>query len=475
MEFERSLFRVYQHMLLCRPLQTASYRAERLFPWLFCVVAGAFVWMHGTYTGRACCLDPLLRHTVLWNATGQNWDVSDDTSLSIQVVEDEAVLAFYRFVVDPEILMLRPGLSQTHGFEAINVSLPLSCLAPSEPLRIALRHLDGALNAVVATELAYTLHGRGILASVAPPPSAPDRVREEARVIDDEDVRSRGIRRVLAWSADRVTPSGFLATLSYKIFVLARSVIACFLLSSGTGLFLRTAVSCSAALIFVISTTRDTLTNAPRFLRRTRAWSLVRSFPWVGLHSEVLSHNGRSPQPLYKARVSFLVLQAFIYISCTVSWHILLFRPTTPEDFTEGVFNIYFLVEFFNLIFVRTPQAVVFFPKLVTGCVIMLHFYTYYELCPFYGLALSVCSVAVAWAMVFSINHFEAPARHADPFSLMTPTAAHPRSAYLLQLSSTWALEGAPLWTMFFPPSFPESLPAAATRHLADEELGMAL
>eukprot|EP00933_Yihiella_yeosuensis_P035197 TRINITY_DN28682_c0_g1_i1.p1 TRINITY_DN28682_c0_g1~~TRINITY_DN28682_c0_g1_i1.p1 ORF type:complete len:238 (-),score=21.53 TRINITY_DN28682_c0_g1_i1:91-711(-) len=198
--------------------------------------------------------------------------------------------------------------------------------------------------------------------------------------------------------------------------------------------------------------------------------ALARSFPWVGVHVEVLRRSGRSLWPLFRAHCSFLFIQSFAYLSCNLSWRFLLYRKSSPEGFEEGIFSLLSGVELFNLIFVRSAGSAKLFPRCVACSVVYLHFYLFCSLYPFHELAFFVCAAVIIYAMVYCLNNFEDQALRADPFSNTTPTVAHPRALYLPMLSPSWTLEVAPLWTMFYPPDPPSSYPEEAMRHIQSEE-----
>merc|ERR1719343_693373 len=94
----------------------------------------------------------------------------------------------------------------------------------------------------------------------------------------------------------------------------------------------------------------------------------------------------------------------------------------------------------------------------------------YCSLYPFHTLALTTCMATCGYIMVYCLNHFEEPALRGDPFAHTTPTAAHPRALYMPQLSPSWTLESAPLWSMFYPPEPASDYPAEAMRHISEEE-----
>eukprot|EP00438_Fugacium_kawagutii_P024422 Skav203303 [mRNA] locus=scaffold2587:14348:16115:- [translate_table: standard] len=116
---------------------------------------------------------------------------------------------------------------------------------------------------------------------------------------------------------------------------------------------------------------------------------LARSFPWIGIHVDVLRTGGRRLTPLFRSHVLFLLIQSFAYLSCNLAWRFLVYRKSSPEGFEENIFSLCSMVELFNLIFIRSVQSAGLYPKVVMASL--------------------------------------EPALRGDPFSNSTPTAAHPR------------------------------------------------
>merc|ERR1719353_205192 len=278
-----------------------------------------------------------------------------------------------------------------------------------------------------------------------------------------------------AWLAEQVESASphegrsFLMSFVRKALILLKACITFLLISSITGFFIRVAVNGSAVLMFPIAMVLQQI-GAERMSLRV----LIRSFPWIGVHVEILRRAQRPLAPLFRSHFIFLFIQSFAYLSCNLAWRLILYRKSTPDGFEERVFSFCSVIELFNLIFVSSVSSTSVFPKLATGCMVYLHFYIFCSLYPFHMLAFGVCTSTCVYIMVYCLNHFEEPALRADPFSLTTPTAAHPRSAYMPQLSPSWTTESAPLWTMFYPPEHPDAYPVEAMRSMQNEEYQMA-
>lgn len=135
---------------------------------------------------------------------------------------------------------------------------------------------------------------------------------------------------------------------------------------------------------------------------------LARSFPWIGIHVDVLRTGQRAVWPLFRSHMLlarivealipygfqtgkyvlftvtkgsdldqwcphqrlFLLVQSFAYLSCNLAWRFLLYRKSSPEGFEENIFSLCSLVELFNLIFVRSVHSAGFYPKVVTASIV---------------------------------------------------------------------------------------------------------
>jgi len=508
MEFERALFRIHQRTLHSESLRKARLHAERWLPWVILLFALCLVFVHSTFVGKARCLPIAMRRAGLWNTTLES-DVllsvsvveqasgdDDELAISLQMAATDSVatraesrngareaqasgdhdinvqaerarvveqsegmlqptqnvIVAYRFTLDREIALLRPALLAKHSFKVHNVTISDRCLAPSRVLRDVLKLFD-AFDGIVINELAYTLRSRGYL----------ERMEGDAKV------------ESWAWSADQVESAApnegrtLVMALVRKVLVFLKAGITFLLISSITGFFIRVAVNGSAVLMFPIAMILQQV-DAERMPLRV----LIRSFPWIGVHVEILRRAQRPLAPLFRSHFIFLFIQSFAYLSCNLAWRLILYRKSTPDGFEERVFSFCSVIELFNLIFVRSVSSTSVFPKLATGCMVYLHFYIFSALYPWHMLAFGVCTSTCVYIMIYCLNHFEEPALRADPFLLTTPTAAHPRSLYMPQLSPSWTTESAPMWTMFYPPEQPHTYPDEALRPMQNEEYQMA-
>mmetsp|Transcript_47305 Transcript_47305/g.112424 ORF Transcript_47305/g.112424 Transcript_47305/m.112424 type:complete len:472 (+) Transcript_47305:100-1515(+) len=470
MEFERALFRIHQKALLTGPLRRLRLQLERVLPLFIAVQIVVLVALHRAYVGQSNCLPQVLQHAGLWNDTLSQPVLADDAVLFLSLSSGDGItdltfvektpnssvvfsesnsLALYRFALDRELAQLRKGVFQRHNFEVHNVSLSVNCLAPYGPLAQALQVFD-AWDGLVINELAYGFHSRGFL----------------ERLQNDETLEA------WAWTEDQVESQGHSLVLSLlrKAMLLLSASLSFGLISAVTGLFIRIAVHGSAVLMFPMALAAQYLGMSTS---RMSLHILSRSFPWIGVHVDVLRAGNRPLWPLFRSHLVFLLIQSFAYLSCNLAWRFLLYRKSAPEGFEENIFSLCSVIELFNLIFVRSVPTAALYPKVVAAAVVYLHFYILSSLYPFHGLMLMLCTSVCVYTMVYCLNHFEEPALAADPFSHSTPTSAHPRALFLPLLSPSWTLEAAPLWTMFYSAEPGSAFPEDAMRHIQSEEYNM--
>jgi len=507
MEFERALFRIHQRAILSDSVRKVRLRAERILPWCVAGLSVLLLPLHSSYVGQASCLPTALQEAALWDEAAGTASVAEDVILAlylvdgnglldvrwqgldagspqgalhpegvltqgasatsqsglsgtgenstgrwqppeVRIVPSESIVTLYRFALDRELTMMKEETLKNHNFRVHNITVPVSCLAPSIFIRVAFTALD-AFDGLVVNELAYTLRSRGYL----------ERMDGSSKV------------EAWAWSAEQVEAANpkegrsVVASFFRKVMIMMKSVIAFLLISAITGFFIRVAVNASAVLMFPLAAFAQSMGST-----RLSTGVLTRSFPWIGVHVEVLRRAGRPLWPLFRSHIIFLMLQSFAYLSCNLAWRFILYRKSSPEGFEERIFSFCSILELFGLIFVRSANSIAVFPKLAFASMVYLHFYLFCSLYPFHNLALAICACVCGYVMAYCLNHFEEPALRADPYVPTTPTASHPRAMYMPQLSPSWTLESAPLWTMFYPLEPPNSFPEQALRAISNEE-----
>eukprot|EP00928_Gymnodinium_smaydae_P069594 TRINITY_DN5316_c0_g2_i1.p1 TRINITY_DN5316_c0_g2~~TRINITY_DN5316_c0_g2_i1.p1 ORF type:complete len:537 (+),score=132.92 TRINITY_DN5316_c0_g2_i1:73-1611(+) len=508
MEFERALFRVHQRTLQAESTRKVRLAAERVLPWAILGFGLALTVLHSEYVGQAQCLPRALRRAGLWNETSGAPSLPDDAVLALVIVPDsesyvqdeeallgdgvtlhmraaaaggaagakqgaaataggssgselqralqDGALARYRFAVDRDLMLLRASVFKAHGFRMLNVTVQEGCFMGSLVWRGLFRLFD-VYDVIVINELAYTFRSKGYL----------ERFSGDARV--GWEAKSR--LESWAWSAEQVEaasplqPRWLLPAAVRKALLLAKAAAAVLLISATTGYFIRVAVNGSAVLMFPMAIAAQRYGSG-----RVSIGLLTRSFPWIGVHIEVLRRAGRPLGPLFKSHLTFLFLQSFAYLSCNLAWRFVIYRKSSPEGFEERIFSFCSLLELYNLLFVRSGSTIAVFPALSCAAMVYLHFYLFCSLYPFHTLAFGMCACVCLYVMAYCLNHFEEPALRGDPYLFTTPTLLHPRACYMPQLSPSWSLESAPLWTMFYPLEPPGAFPEEASRHLVGEE-----
>ncbi|CAK0845408.1 unnamed protein product, partial [Prorocentrum cordatum] len=446
----------------------------------------------GEYVGHARCLPEALRHAGLWNATSGAAELAEDALLGLFLVDGDAVLglrmrsgpppgvenataaagtaaqagarggvwvdadstvSWYKFAFDREVILLRPKVFETHSFSMYNVTVSERCLVPSPLLGEAFR-LFGGYDTIVINELAYTFRSRGYLKRADP--------------LGGGDIES------WAWSEEQVEDDGGPAESRSVAAALARKL----------------ALVGKASLAFLLRVRHHRLLHPHRRQRlrghhvpgghgRPRAGN--RSWPRAARGADAQlpvdrgarggAAAGWAPHVAAVPGAPRLPAPAVVRLPVLQlgwgAWKFILYRKSSPDGFEERVFSFCCALELFNLIFVRTASSARVFPRLAWACMVYFHFYMP-RLYPFHWMALATCATTMTYVMVYCVNNFEEPALRGDPFDHSTPTAVHPRALYVPQLSPSWALEAAPLWTMFYPPEPPSSFPPEAMRYISE-------
>lgn len=502
MEFERSIFRIHQRTLACEPLRRLRVRGEQVLPWITGFLVLWLYTLHVNYVGQHPCLAPALRRAGLWNSSSGVTKVPVDLTLKIvltdgvsfsdegfslqqepgagrgaheggiaggrvEVVNEnvtmdlpadapfdvDTAVASYMFAFDREILAMRETLLDIHNFPVRNVTIPLECVASSSIMRTALRVFDWWDN-IIINEIAYTFRSRGHVQRQNPGTGSP--------------MESWGWTQEQVEETSPEVPRNLVVALLRKLVLVFNASFSFMLVSAITGLFIRLAVNGSAALMFPMAMIMHRFGTS-----HVDGAILVRSFPWIGVYVEVLRRANKPLFPLFLAHLAFLGIMSFAYLACNLAWRVIIYQKSMPQDFEEQLFSLCSALELFNLIFVRSMKSASLFPRLACAAVVYTHYYIFASLYPFHSLALVTTASFLFYVMFFCLNNYEEPSLLADPFSPTTPTYAHPRALYMPQLSPSWTVESAPLWTMFYPPDPPQEYNTEAMRSITAEEHGV--
>jgi len=247
---------------------------------------------------------------------------------------------------------MRKAVFESHSFKVYNISIPERCLAPGIAVGSFLRLFD-AFDGVVINELAYTFRSRGFL----------------ERVAGGKELES------WAWTKDQVESASpevdrsLFASFERKVFLFIHAAGTVALISAVTGLFIRVAVNGSAVLMFPAAAAMQACGSG---LGRMSPRMLTRSFPWIGIHVELLREVGIPTWPLFRSHMVFLCLQSFAYLSCNLAWRLIIYKQSSPEGFEERIFSFCSALELFNLIFVRSFTSAMVFPKFAVACMVAL-------------------------------------------------------------------------------------------------------
>merc|ERR1711871_329445 len=109
------------------------------------------------------------------------------------------------------------------------------------------------------------------------------------------------------------------------------------------------------------------------------------------------------------------------------------------------------------MVYVRSKLSIRFFPRLTLVYFVAFHLYFFETLYGFTLLALFVCFMAMAHAMVYFVREAEVPSLVAGIL-----TEERPRAMSMHIHTPSWRVALPPYWTLFYMMDTPGGLPSAA-------------
>lgn len=237
---------------------------------------------------------------------------------------------------------------------------------------------------------------------------------------------------------------------------LMRALGSYLLISNITALMCRVSITSSAAVLISLQTCCGTC-------ERNEATQLMLfySFPWIGQSLYALRSSGRRSAGLLLAYFTMFVAFYFMYACCYFVWTLMVFNHILPQGLDDNFFTLLNMLEFFSLIFLRSKRSIAYFPRFIGGAVVM---FILYRLNHFYGFLGWAFMALLFWGislMLFVVGCFE----HSAFYSLSRPpTYDSPRLTYQPLLRSTSI--SPELWTIFYP--------VASAAHFTSREMQQA-
>ena len=273
-----------------------------------------------------------------------------------------------------------------------------------------------------------------------------------AVVFAEEEGIMRNVNTEELWSWRKREIAGYQEerfNVLWAVLKLIRGLFLFFIVSSISALVCRLAIIGSAGLIMSLDSCLRLFnaSHAPRMM-------LYYSFPWIGQPAYALQQSGRSPTPVISSFVYMLLTLYFMYACCYLMWTPMIFGHVFPKGIDDDFYTFVSFVEFFSLIYVRTKESVVFFPR-VTGLFILVFFmYRFNHFYGFLNLAFKAMVFLTIAAVALTLRLYESKA--IDPLlpnSDDSLSSDNVRQVYHAVFSRSTGGELPELWSLFYPVS----------------------
>ena len=429
MEFERSMFRIYERVLKSENFDLWTKILSITFSVLsfFCFLSLAY--FHIAFVGDTSAVskaisDQLLNHTKCYRSLELNLTLygkschKPSANLTQLLPEDIYNISIgnsvkFQFSVYYQVLLMPKEVKQRVNFTEHKLKLDYEDLFPYPflPLFIIFNELDTIL--INQLPGIFTQHP-GFLKNV-------------------------NSKEIWAW---RLQEYEYLSSPSLfsRFWHLIKGVLLFFLLSLVTGLICRMAIAGSAGIMLSLSWCMD-LFEA----NENNRMILFYSFPWAGQPAFALRNAHKGIGLLVLSFLLMLIVFYFMYACTYMLWTPMVFGSSYPFGLDERVYTMFSLVEFFSLIFIRSKKSVNWFPKIIM--VLMVSFFVYRKnnFYPFMNTYFAMVTWAILAVMVAMLKFVEKPI-----FDHEGPSYESPRLVYQPVFQRVQI--GLPdIWTLFYP------------------------
>jgi len=479
MEFERSLFRVYEKIL--SPLNSGNTSATRWRRYLKAIMMlclatavsslASVVLLHLSFEGDGSCLasslsamgleprildatrnfslfdmgedshqmifsDSVIRvwafpeESALRSSPTDMDEISSSTPLDedttillpsqarFDVLESRTTKPDYEFSADPAFLLIDESLRVSHRVQEWNVTFDRSCLGIWNRFSLTRSIVESSMDEIIVNQF---LHG----------------------LKDSEGVlRSQHTHETWSWSHVRLDKRrSLISRLLVNVGALWRALVLFLLVSSMTALMVRTLVSSGVAIMFPVFA----LFRSLGFIRGDVFRLLTLSYPWIGGDVEVLEATGQSMGPFVRAHILNVFLTYASYEACQFAWRrwLIGFKPQ-PAGIEIFVFAYVMICEYFMLIFARAPMTLRYLPRLLAMNFVLFLLYAFSVPYGFVStLGVTLWSGSLFW-MLYFIMECELKALRRGTVSVEAP-----RAFYTLLASPQWPMALPPHWSTY--------------------------
>eukprot|EP01035_Chromulina_nebulosa_P018789 gene18789-24556_t len=213
------------------------------------------------------------------------------------------------------------------------------------------------------------------------------------------------------------------------------------MLSTISALLVRILISSGVVLLFPL------FWIVQRFTSHGISWRIISlSYPWIGIPIEVLRSRNQSIEPFIIAHICRIIVYYVLYEAAQLAFSVWFYNDSRPGQKELWIFAIMMLLEYYNMIYLRSRGSIVLFPRVILSTYMIYHIYIYVHPNGFHLLALLVMFMFMAWNMIFCVRKFELPAYSCGHVSIDAPRVLHNRVPWPM-----WSIAIAPDFTLFWP------------------------
>lgn len=425
MEFERSMFRIYERVLKSENFELWTKILSLVFTTLSLFSFFTVMYFHISFVNNTTALSSAISTQLLQGSKGYT---SKDLNLTLGgsktttnvtlLPEDIYNITIgnsvkYQFSIYYQTLLMPKEVKERVNFTEHVIELEYEDFFPKFFLPIFIIYNE--LDTVIINQLAGVFsHNQGFL-------------------------KNSNSREVWAWHIGQYNYESY-PGLFNRIFILFKSIFLFMLLSLVTGLICRMAIAGSAGIMISLSWCMS-LFNA----NENNRMILFYSFPWAGQPAFALRNENKGIGFLVLSFLLMLIVFYFMYACTYLLWTPMIFGNSYPFGLDERVYTMFSLIEFFSLIFVRCKKTVNWFPKIVLVLLGSFFLYRKNNFYPFMNTYFAAVTWAIMAVMVAALKFIEKPIFIDDG-----PTFDSPRLVYQPVFQRTQI--GLPdVWTLFYP------------------------
>lgn len=426
MEFERSLFRIYERVLTSQNLALWTKIVSICFFTLSILSLCSLFFLHIGYINNTKILSKaissqLLNGSSIYRSPEYNLTLNLDFSVNVHnttlMAEDIYNISIgsvsYQYSQFYQILFLPYEVKQRLQIQEHNITLRYEDIMPKYlwPLLIIYNELD----TVVINQVGGVFKGQ------------------------TGTIKNLGSKEIWGWKEkdyEKLSYPGF----ATRIYVLFWSFFCFCLVSLVTGLICRLAIAGSAGIMISLSWCM-TLFRANENTRMI----LFFSFPWAGQPAYTLRNSGKGIFSLVLSFFLTLFVFYFMYACTNLLWTPMILGYTYPYGLDEKIFTLFSLFEFYSLIFIRSKKSVLWFPRITALLLCSLFIYRRNNFYPFMSAYFYFVAFACFGSMILLIALVEKPI-----FAHEGPSFESPRLVYqpVFTRNNTALPE---IWSTFYP------------------------